>query len=149
MTPLYGQDARVSDFVAQHIPGCERGFSASSKAIGVLDGEKLIAGMVYHNWAPEAGVMELSGASIDRRWLQRPILHAIFDYPFTDVGCQMVVMRVSELNTSLHRILRGLQFDEYRIPRLRGRDEDEIIFTLTVENWQSHQKFTKVQHGKI
>ena len=86
MTPLYGHSALVADFVAKLIPGCERGFGACT-AIGVIDDDlKLVAGWVYHNWHPEAGVIEISGASVNRRWLTRHVLRALFAYPFGKGG---------------------------------------------------------------
>jgi RimJ/RimL family protein N-acetyltransferase len=139
MTPLYGHDQTVAYFVAQFIPGCEiRGFSENYRAIGVLHGEDLIGGLVYHNWNPEAGVIEFSGASVNRRWLTRSILKALFSYPFEGVGCQMVCARVSERNTHLIRMLRAYGFHDVTVPRLFGRDENALVFTLTIEDWESN-----------
>lgn len=112
------------------------------RTMGVFDGEKLIAVMVYHNWQPECGVIEISGAATDKRWLTRPALYEMFAYPFDRLEYQLVVMRVSQNNQmangrGLQRMLKSYGFNEYRIPRLRGRDEDEIIFTLTDDQWRS------------
>jgi len=145
---LYKQDVLVSNFVCSLIEGCERGIG-NCKSIGVTDGDELIAGVLYHNWNPEAGVIEMSCAASNPRWLQRNVLHRIFEYPFDEIGCQMVVMRVSHRNKHMKRIFRALDFNEYLIPRLRGRDEDEIIFTLTVEAWKTNKKFTRCVNGKI
>lgn len=127
----------VADFVSCHIEGCERGFSAFT-TMGVIDNDTLVAGVVFHNYAPEAGVIELSAASTSRRWLTRPVLKAMFGYPLDEIGCQMLLLRVSENNTGMIAIARRFGFDSYRIPRLRGRDEAEIIFTLTDTDWRTH-----------
>ena len=67
MTPLYGHSKAVAAFVSKMIPGCEGGFG-SCTAIGFLDnGGKLIAGIVFHNWHPETGVIEISGAATTKR----------------------------------------------------------------------------------
>lgn len=112
------------------------------KALAVFDGEELIAVVIYHDWNPEAGVIEISAASTSKRWLTRKVLHEIFAYPFDRLEYQMVVARVSPNNQTDNgrgttRIFRAYGFDEYRIPRLRGRNEDEIIFTLTDDKWRS------------
>ena len=112
------------------------------KALAVFDGSALIAVVIYHNWDPEAGVIEISAAATSKRWLTRKVLHEIFAYPFERLEYQMVVARVSPNNQTKSgrgttRIFRSFGFDEYRIPRLRGRDEDEIIFTLTDDQWRS------------
>lgn len=130
----------LARFVGSRVEGGHRGFGACT-SMGVVEGEKLIAGLVYHNWHPESGVIEISGAAVTERWLSRPVLWAMFAYPFNDIGAQMTVMRVSEKNKTwngrgIQRILRAYGFSEVRIPRLRGRDEGEIIFTLTDDAWR-------------
>jgi RimJ/RimL family protein N-acetyltransferase len=127
----------VGGFVASLI-GFERGFEKFA-TMGVFDGNKLIAGSVYHNWQPEAGVVEISSASISRRWLTKPVIKAMFSFPFDKLGCQLVVLRVSERNEVMCGIAERFGFQAYPIPRLRGRDEGEIIFTLTVEQWRGHR----------
>ena len=48
---VYGHDAAVCDFVSQMIPSVRMfGFPDTSKAIGVIEDGRLIAGIVYHNW---------------------------------------------------------------------------------------------------
>ena len=149
MELLYGESERVARFVARLIPNCHRGFG-NSNAIGVLGQDKegpiLVGGVVYHNWEPESGVIEMSAASTSKRWLTRKVLHAIFTYPFDQLQCQLVVLRVSEHNKQLHRILLAYGFQGYFVPRLRGRHEGEIIFTLTEEDWRSN-KFMKRGFG--
>lgn len=138
MKPVFDRSPEVAAFVASLIPGMERGFG-NNKAIGIVndDGE-LVAGLVYHNWEPEAGVIEVSGASVDRRWMTREVLNAMYDYPFLVCGCQMIVQRNSARNEHLNRQLRRWGYNEYHIPRMKGRDEDGIVFTFTVEQWAAH-----------
>ena len=137
MDLLYGHSEAVAAWVAANIPGCERGFDRPV-AIGVVENERLIGGTVFHNYQPEAGVIEMSSAGTDPRWLSRKMLKAIFGYVFDQIGSQMVVMRVSERNARMVGIARKFGFDGYLIPRLRGRDEAEWIFTLTDEQWRQH-----------
>ena len=134
---LYNHNGPVANWVAAHIPGCERGF-LTPVAIGVVEDERLIGGTVFHNYSPEAGVIEMSSAGTSPRWLGRRMIRAIFGYVFDQVGCQMVVMRVSERNDRMIGIARKFGFDEVLIPRLRGRDEAEWIFTLCEEQWRQH-----------
>lgn len=126
----------VSSFVGRMVPGGERGFDKAS-AIGVVSDGKLMAGVVYHNFDPEAGVVELSAGAVSSRWLAPKVLHAIFAIPFDLWGCQMVVMRVAESNRRMAHIALRFGFDGYLIPRLGGRDEDIWIFTLTDDQWRN------------
>jgi len=137
------QRDRVGAFVSRGIPGCERGWEKFT-AIGVQDGQELVGGVVYHNWSPENGVIEMSAAASSRRWCPPHVLKAIFGYPFDGVGCRMVVMRVAEANTPMRRIARRLGCKEYVIEDLRADGEAEVIYTLTRAAWQN---FIGASHG--
>ena len=113
-----------------------------------MKGKKLIGGMVYHNYHPEHEVMEMSGASDDPRWLTNETLHQLFAYPFNQVGCQLVIMRVSERNKRLERILVSYGFKCYTIPRLRGRNEAERLWTLTDDDWRNNKFEKRYQNGQ-
>lgn len=130
-------NAQVADFVSRLCFGSAGAFERFS-TMGVFDGGALIGGTVYHNWHPEAGVMELSSAATSRRWLQPHVIRALFAFPFDMMGAQMVAMRVSERNTGMVAIAKRFGFDGVMIPRLRGRAEAEWIFTLTDDVWRAH-----------
>src|SRR5215831_17384921 len=91
---LWNENELVGEFVAALIPHCRRGFGANIRTLGVLDDDQLIAGVVYHNWDVDAGIMEISGAATHPRWLSRRTLMLMHCYPFgVDCKCQMVVQR--------------------------------------------------------
>src|SRR5690606_21608605 len=121
---VYGHDAIVAEWVAKAMgdPAFERGFG-NCTAIGVEEGGRLIGGVVYHDWSPEAGVVEMSAAATSKRWLSRRVLHAIFSYPFDQLGVQMVLMRTAVSNSQsngrgISRIARAYGFQQIHIPRL-------------------------------
>ncbi|TIW62969.1 MAG: GNAT family N-acetyltransferase [Mesorhizobium sp.] len=132
----------LAAFVGDRIDGGYRGFGAHT-SMGLIDGDRLLAAVVFHNYNPEAAVIEFSAASITERWLTRPVLWAMFSYAFHTAGCRMVVMRVAEDNEArngrgIKRILRAYGFTETRIADLRGRGVAEMIYTLTDEDWASN-----------
>lgn len=143
MTPFWGFSREVAEWVAGNIPGCERGFGAC-QAMGVLDDAgDLVAGMVFHNWDDNAGVLEISGASTTPRWLTKPVLWEMFNYPFNRAGCQMVFMRVAADNImwngrGLPRLLKSYGFSEHTIPRLYGRERDGVLFVLYDDVWRAN-----------
>lgn len=130
-----GLNAAIGDFVSTEIWG-EPGRIEDYCSLGILDGDRLVAGVLYHNHYPDAGVIEMTAASVSKRWLTRPVLKAIFALPFDRFQCQLCVLRVSEHNRSMLRIAKAYGFHEYVIPRLRGRDEAEHILTLTDDDWR-------------
>jgi hypothetical protein len=135
---IYGNDKTVAAFVASLIPfGGDRGFSDNT-AIGVAHEDQLVGGFVFHDWSPEFGVIELSFAGVDRRWLTRPVLYGMFSYVFNDLKCQMACSRTPASLKHAIRMTRAYGFNQVTVPRLFGRGEDGIISTLTVEDWQSN-----------
>ena len=135
-------NASLAAWCAQEI-GLKKGFEPPYSTMGVFDGNELISVVLYNNFQREAGVVEFHGAAKDKRWLTRETLWEMFSYPFLTLDCQMVVTRNSERNEmwngrGLHRMLTAYGFKQYRIPRLRGRDEAEIIWTLTDTDWSAN-----------
>jgi RimJ/RimL family protein N-acetyltransferase len=134
---LYGHDDLVADFVAALIPSCrERGFGRA-KAIGVMDNAgRLIAGIVYHNYDPDAELIEISGAALPKTyWLTRETLRRMYEYPFLQVGVQMIVQRNAADDEYLLGVLARYGYAFIRIPRMLGRDRDGVLCTLTYEDW--------------
>lgn len=134
------QNKAVGDFVSTGIWGKPDEITQYC-SMAVLDGPDLIAGTLYHNWHPEAGVIELSSFSLSKRWLTRRVIRAMFALPFVRLGCQLVVLRVSERNTGMCQIARTFGFTEVYIPRLRSRDEGEFIFSYTDDQWRQSKYF--------
>lgn len=130
------QNKAVGDFVSTGIWG-EPDRIEKYYSMAVLEDGKLIAGTLYHNWYPNEGVMELSSFSLSKRWLTKKVINDMFRLPFQGFNCQLVVLRVSERNTAMCRIARSFGFSEVYIPRLRGRDEGEYIFSYTDDQWAS------------
>jgi RimJ/RimL family protein N-acetyltransferase len=133
---VFGCDQEVGQWVAGQLG--QTGFAGYfMSAIGVFDGPKLIGGTCFHNYYVKEGVIEMTSACIDSRWLNRRMIRAIFTYVFDLLECQMVVMRVSADNSVMLNIADRFGFNMYTIPRLRGRSEDEVICTLTDDQWRS------------
>ena len=143
---LYGADEIVAKFVSQMIPHCRRGFAPDARAIGVLRDDKLVAGMVYHNFDIDAELIEMSGASIDPRWLTRETLARVYGYPFLQCDVQMTFMRVPAENERLLRQLAAYNYTFMLVPRLFGRGMNGVLCTLTYEAWVANKFNRGVDH---
>ncbi len=138
----------MAEWCANQIwPGQDKSFE-NFTTMGVSHHGRLIAVVVFHNWQPDSGAIEMSAASTSKRWLTRKVLHAMFAYCFEQIGAQIVVLRTAPGNTAMSRIMKSYGFKSYRIPRLRGRHEDELINTLTDDDWKSN-KFEVKSHGQV
>ena len=81
---IFGHNEIVANFVASLIPECrERGFGKCT-AIGIASEQgELLGGLVYRNWHPEFGTIEISGAAVPgTNWFSRRTIQVLHDYPF-------------------------------------------------------------------
>ena len=145
---VYGHDREVAQAVAQLIPHCRRGFGPNVMAIGIVDEQgALIAGIVYHNFDPDAGIIEISGAALPgKNWLTRETLKRMYRYPFFVCGCQMVVQRTPADSKGLLYVLAKFGYEFSLVPRLFGRERDGMVCTLTREAWEANKFCQRFKH---
>lgn len=145
MRLLYGHDAAVEKFISELVPGCPDGFGASL-CVGIIDKDGLlVGGWAWHGWNPHAGTIEFSGAARSPKWMTRAILNELFAYAFNTIGCQMVVTRNSASNTRLHRQLKAYGFTRFDVPRLFGRHEDGVFWSLTDTDWKQSRYYVSAK----
>lgn len=84
MKLVYGHDQKVAEWVAKRIPYMEE-LPRDFAAIGVADGNRPVAGMVFHDYYPDFATIQISGASTDPRWLFK--FRDLLSYPFDELGC--------------------------------------------------------------
>lgn len=141
-------NAELAEWAGRGIWGDKaRGFGPCM-TLAVSEDGKLAAVVVYHNYQPEAGVVELTTNSTTPRWLTRSVLHEMFALAYQGLECQLVVIRVSPSNTRMQRMLKAYGFQCYTIPRLRGRYEDELVFTLTDNCFWTNSFNKRLSNGK-
>lgn len=126
----------IQAFVSLGLWGDLRGVG-DCQAVGFYDGKDLVAGVLYHNFDPDAGVIEMTAYSARRDWLTKDRLQSIMAYPFTGAGCRMVVARIAEGNARARRIWRSFGAKEYLVPDLRRAGEAECIQTLAADDWRA------------
>lgn len=145
MIETWSEPEAVCQFVSSQ-PGFDRDLEfGECQALGFRIGGDLVAGVVFQNWNPKAGTIEISAGAVDPRWLARKSLLTIFGYVFDTAGCQLCVLQVSEHNDRMRSIARRLGFTEILIPRMRGRDEALAVYTLTSEQWAG----SRIRNGRV
>lgn len=144
-THLPDVNRSAGDFASQSIWG-EPGRLFRFCSLTVLDAGKPIAAIILHNWQPDTGVIEITAAG-SGRWQSRRIINEVFGLCFDAMGCQMAAMRIGADNAKSVENARRLGFTGHLIPRLRGRNEDEWIFTLTAEDWQGSRLYKARSDG--
>lgn len=148
MRLVYGLSDEIAQFVQSRIPEAAGGFG-ECQAIGVsTDDNRIVAGVVYHAWNPVALTLHMSAAAEDRRWLQRTIVTGLFDYPFGELGCQMVIGETRADSSRVIDMWRAFGADQHMIPRLFGRNVDGALMRLTVEAFRASRFYVGDDHGQ-
>ncbi|WP_226552978.1 GNAT family N-acetyltransferase [Celeribacter naphthalenivorans] len=130
------ESAMICGFVAREL-GNSGWDSAKCAAMAVIRDGKLSGGVVFHDWNPDAQVICMSAAG-GRGWLSLDAIYQMHRYCFDDAGAQLSVLQVSEHNSLMRRTAEKFGYSGVTVPRLRGRNEDEVIYTLPEEVWRSH-----------
>jgi RimJ/RimL family protein N-acetyltransferase len=132
VVPVWGGRDAVVAFVAR-LAGCRPDFG-NCQTMAVLDKDgRLVAGLVFHNYSPEYGVIEVSAAATTPKWATRQVLNEALGYVFAH--CQMAVARIAEDNQPARRLWKALGATEIILPRMRGRGASEAVLLLTDDAW--------------
>lgn len=109
---------------------CERiGYvpSLHMKCIGSIssDGQRLRGVVGYDGYNEASVVMHMAG---DPGWIDKAMLHAAFDYPFNELGCNQVLAFVPSGNKAALDINRRLGFET--VVELPGAHPDGSLFVM-------------------
>jgi RimJ/RimL family protein N-acetyltransferase len=113
---LYGCDKEVLEWVSWQLFKENDAFGKEDKAIGVIIENKLIAGVVYNRFVPNVSI-EMSIASIDKRWATRHNLKAFFNYPFIQLGLERVQTLCSSSDEGVIMFNKRLGFKQEGLHR--------------------------------
>lgn len=137
---VFGMDAGVAKWVAERLPHIktpDRFGPCTAIGIADKDGEP-IAGLVYSGFRSKSNPIDitLNIASVSPRWAQRATLHAIFSYPFDQLGVVRCTAHIAKKNKRARRFTKGVGFTEEGTLKLAfdGRD-DLVIYGLTKDAW--------------
>jgi RimJ/RimL family protein N-acetyltransferase len=97
-------------------------------AIGVVDGVRLVAGAVLHNYRPPG--IEVTFASITPRWCTRNVMAGIFGYVFDQAGCRRLTAVTEAQKQSVRRFLCHLGFVEEGLIREGFATDDAVVYGM-------------------
>jgi len=124
----------LRSYVVSRINGDESVY-ADCGSLGVMDGDKIIGAVLFHNWSEEYSIVELSAAADRADWLSRKTLKEIFGICFDQLGVNQTFARHSVDNKIVERIFRFLGGKQIILPNMRGRGKDESLMLLTADEW--------------
>lgn len=138
MRLVTGFDEPIARWVAERIPGCD-GFGLCT-AIGVSDSRgNLVAGVVFHDWQPTYGNIQVSFAADRADWLTPNLLRGILSYPFDQLQCNRITSLTPKKNRRARQFLTKFGFRHEGTIRSGFGADDAIISGLMRTEWKAHR----------
>lgn len=137
---IFGMDKGIARWVAERLPNIKTPENFGPYvAIGVADqNERPLAGIVYNNFRAGERPIEVhvNIFAASPRWAQRGVIHALFHYPFEQLGVARITAHVAKKNKRARRAVRKLGFiEEGCMAQAFDGINDLCIYGLTKENW--------------
>jgi RimJ/RimL family protein N-acetyltransferase len=131
---LFHADEKVAGFVRRRLALDANGRWSLYRAIGVLKGDDLIGGVVFHDYHPRARDIEISAAFDTPAWCSLSALRGILFYPLHTLNLERCTARVAEGNAQARSFLTRLGFrEEGRLRRAFDGEEDMMIYGVLRE----------------
>jgi RimJ/RimL family protein N-acetyltransferase len=119
---------RVAAFMRGPLPGLA--LSEGMRAIGLLRGGRLVAGVIFEGYNG-CNVWMHVAAEPGARWLNRVYLRACFTYPFVVCGVERVSGYVDASNAASRRFCARLGFrEEARLTGAAPDGGDVVIYAM-------------------
>lgn len=135
---------RVGAWVSGHLFGHPDGFRDFC-TLSVW-GDDLRAGVVFHDYQPDAGTIQLSAYG-GAAWRSRRTINRIMGIAFDNLACQMIFLQTRATNIRAVSNANALGFSGHLIPRMFGREDDGWLFTLTDDAWRRSR--LRIDNGQI
>lgn len=130
MRLLYGQDKLLCEWAGLKLLNDSEGFNLAT-AIGVCDKEKIIAAFIYNNYRTDINSkphsIDLSVISIDKRWMNRQTVKAMFAYPFTHLNVSRLQALTSANAEGTNSIMKRLGFTQEGLHRFGYPNLDDAV----------------------
>jgi hypothetical protein len=143
---VFGHDKPIAEWVAARIPhfGTAENFG-NCKAIGVAQEDRFLAGVVYHDWQPKYGTIQLSMAAVTPRWATRRNIILLLYYPFEDAKANLVWTATPHQNKRAIDFNTGIGFTKEAVLAHRfGQGRHAVICRMERAQYQAMiKRFTR------
>ena len=110
------------------------------EAIGVVDkNDNLIGGVVFSNYRPDVGNIEVSFAATQANWLTPRAVRTILGYAFDQLKCARITSQTPKRNRRARQFLQKFGFKHEGNVRFGFGDDDCIISGLLASEWAVHR----------
>lgn len=102
------------------------------QAIGLVDGDKILAGVIFDSWNGASLCMHVAAVP-GARWMTREFLYITFAYPFQQLGCKKLLGLVGSSNKAAQRFDEHLGFVLEATLEAAHPDGSLLVYSMTKE----------------
>lgn len=121
---IYGHKDKIREWVCNELK-LEKFGGDNYEAIGIMDDEELIGGFIYHHYVGH--MVDISLATISKKWCTRRILREIFKYPFETCGVIRFQAQCKRSNKPMKKLFKRLGFKLEGVLRKAYRGTDDVF----------------------
>ena len=134
---LYGASEQVCLWVAERIKDVLSDFE-KAQGIGVLDDTgRLMCGVVYNDYRPEYGTMQLSIASSNPMWARKETIIQLLAYPFIDLKIYKCWITIASDNLKSLSLTKHIGFKQEAILRHQfGKDRHAHFMKMSLKDFK-------------
>lgn len=125
---VFGAPKLIARWVIERTPGLDS--LENSACFGLAAGGNLIMGMAYNKFSGHDICLNVA-AEPNKRWATRPVLRAIFAYPFLQLGVRRVTALVATGNTASRSLVESLGWTREGLMRDALPGDDLIVYGMT------------------
>lgn len=146
MKLLLGMDREIADWVRRRIPYAPHMELDKCRAIGVVSGGNLLAGVVFNEYQQDYGTIAVSVAADSPRWAAKGVIRGILAYPFEQLNVNKVWSAMLHTNERAIRFNKGLGFRQEAVLRDHfGVGKHAVVTRMMRRDYQ--QKYGVQAHG--
>ncbi len=127
MTLVFGMDEFVAQWVAQRVTSF-RPNPGQYVAIGIAEGQRLLAGAVYHDFTGPGIGMTL--AADTPRWATQGNIASLLRYPFEQLRCRRITVCAARKNKRSRKLIEGVGFKLEGVVREGFERDDAILYGM-------------------
>ena len=140
MNLLFGNDEDVARWVGERIKSVGRDGFGPCSAIGVVS-DRLIAGLVFHDYQPDFENVQLSMAAESPMWAGHDVIAGLLDYPFNQLGCWMIYTLTPPENERALKVNEHIGLKRKTVtPHAFGRKRHAVVCQMTRPEYERRYK---------
>lgn len=137
MRVVYGLDSQVMLWVARNIPGIDTLDYGKAVALGVVSEEgQALAGVVFNEYRPQYGTIQVHVAAISPKWCTRNIVREILAYPFLQLKVNKVWSAMAHDNERAIRFNKGIGFKQEGTLRYHFGDKHAVVTGMLAKEFR-------------